>query len=160
MSHFSSWERLVFQNLTRVMQSVVKHDSFLDRKPFHCQINTGRKFCLLGCRDKQQQPEPKTLRELFLLGALVNIQLSKPFTVTEIHHSTKYIQNMFSWGLYLADQPGTMIRTWFNAHMQNQKCVTIPAVISHLSSPGPTCNMSSVIWRFWGSHNCQGIPDP
>lgn len=61
-------EGLLFQNLTHVMQFVVKHDSFLDRKPFHCQIHVGRKFCFPGCRDsrqKHQQPESRALRELF-----------------------------------------------------------------------------------------------
>lgn len=155
-------EGLLFQNLTHVMHFVVKHDSFLDGKPFHWQIHMGRKFCFPGYRDsrqKHQQTEPRALRELFLLGTLVNTQLSKLFTVTEIRHSTKYIQNTFSWGLYLAHQPGTMIRTWFHAHVQNQKCVPFPAVISCLSSPGPTSNVSPGIWRFWVNHNCHGITD-
>lgn len=47
---------LLFQNLTHVMQFVVKHDSFLNRKPFHCQIHMGRRFCFPGCRDSRQAP--------------------------------------------------------------------------------------------------------
>lgn len=144
---------LLFQNLTRVMQFIVKHVSLLDRKPFHCQIHMDRKFHFPGCRDSRQVSTTRTQNpeQLFLLGALVNIPLSKPFRVTEIHHSTIYIQNMFSWGLYLVEQPGTMERTWFHAHMQKQNCVTLPAVISLVPSPGPTSNMPPVIWRFWVS---------
>lgn len=152
---------LLFQHLTRVMQFVVKHVSFLDRKPFHCQIHMGRKFCFPGCRDSRQVSTTRTQS----IERALSVEWSGGYsTFQTINSGWNPQQNTCKtcspeFCMYLVDQPGTMKRTWFHAHMQKQNCVTLPAVISHLSSPGPTPNMSPVIWRFWVSHNYHGVID-
>lgn len=162
MSHFSSWGRLAFPE-PHTCHAIRCETWFIFRqKTLSLPDSHGKKILFPWVQRLQTEASTTRIQSIeraFLLSALVNTQLSKPFTVTEIHHSKKHIQNTFSWGLYLADQPGTMIRTWLHAHMQSQKCVTFPAVTSHLSSPGPASNVSPGMWRFWVSHSCHRITD-
>lgn len=118
-------EGFLFQNVTHCMQFILEHNSFLDRKPFHCQLHMGRKTGFPGCSlhfvtpDRSIGNQKRVHRESSLCWVVSWTFKFPNYSRVQSTIRQNTSKTPFSWGLYLAGQPGVLVWTWLHAKKQN-----------------------------------------